>query len=357
MNVANFVGIDICLIVHAPLVFDLAPSYCHILVMSCFSEDPPLPSDLLATAYFDEPPLPHVEDPPLPSDILGTASEADGPQLQELCNVVQLPCDLLRKRKIYSCCKHNCIQQSSSLAAFKLWEEKKATVAEKKAKMFEQISEYMAKEKERQDSRHPEYPYFGNLICRQGFAQMWGVGHTVIDQLRQHARAGYVMSPVDQRGEKHVRESKMWDIADKFWHWCYNYQSQSFAEDVQHDLESAFEVHSRGQVASSSSLDVEKSDFQPSIQAHHRRAKCWHLKSTPAEWIRCSGKSYIFCLMIGQRGAKQNLLMQQLPVYGKLNGLTFCLSVESLNIKFVTSALGIENGGKEKILKAKREEI
>ena len=107
-----------------------APSYCHILVMSCFSEDPPLPSDLLlATAYFHEPPLPHIEDPPLPSDILGTASEADGPQLQELCNVVQLPCDLLRKRKIYSCSKHNCIQQSASLAAFKLWEEKKATLS------------------------------------------------------------------------------------------------------------------------------------------------------------------------------------------------------------------------------------
>ena len=225
--------------------------------MSCLSddEDPPLPSDLLGTAlHFGEPPLPH--------ELLGEGSAAaDGPLPQELCNgndIVQFPCELLRKRKISSCCKHNCIQQSSSLAAFKLWEEKKATVAEKKAKMFEQISEYMAKEKERQDSRHPEYPYFGNLMCRQGFTQMWCVGHTVIDQLRQHARAGYVMSPVDQRGEKHVRESKMWDIADKFWHWCYNYQSQSFAEDVQHDLESAFEVHSRGQVASSSSLDVEK---------------------------------------------------------------------------------------------------
>ena len=163
----------------------------------------------------------------------------------------------LRKRKISSCCKHKCIERSSSLAAFELWKEKKATVAEKKAKMFEQISEYMAKEKERQDSRQPEYPYFGNLMCRLGFAQMWGVGHTVIDQLRQHARAGYVMSPVDQRGERPVRESKMWDIADKFWHFCYNNQAQSFAEDVQHDLESAFEVRSRGQ-ASSSSLDVEK---------------------------------------------------------------------------------------------------
>ena len=58
-----------------------------------------------------------------------------------------------------------------------------------------------------------------------------------------------------------------------------------------------------------------------------------------------------------QRGAKQNLLMQQLPVYGKLTGVTLCLSVGSLNIKFVTSALGIENGGQEKILQAKREEI
>ena len=100
--------------------------YCHVLVMSCFSddEDPPLPSDLLGTAL-------HFEDPPLPSDILGTASAADGPQLQELCNgVVQLPCELLRKRKISSCCKHNCIQRSSSLAALELWEEKKATVIE-----------------------------------------------------------------------------------------------------------------------------------------------------------------------------------------------------------------------------------
>ena len=65
--------------------------------------------------------------------------------------------------------------------------------------MYEQVQGHLREADGLTQRPRLRHNYFGNMVCRKAWLQLWGISQDMLLRMRMHARDGHVEPPEDMR--------------------------------------------------------------------------------------------------------------------------------------------------------------